>query len=292
MSACGVPIGEVAPLPAANQPPASGKIGATFVDTLPADLQQENPTRTATYAVEVLNDSNRGAGLSNQVRVPLAPTLPPPPDFQAQMTADGVVLTWALESPASSGADLQYLYRVYRRRQGSPERSDIGEIALGTESHPTLVDRTFAWDTSYEYWITVVTHVETASQPCPAGPDAAPCTPITVEGADSPPITIFTHDVFPPAVPSGLQAVFSGPGQTPFIDLIWAPDTDADLAGYNVFRREQGGTPVKINSALIKTPSYRDKDVAPGKTFWYSVSAVDERGNESARSNEASERVP
>jgi fibronectin type 3 domain-containing protein len=99
--------------------------------------------------------------------------------------------------------------------------------------------------------------------------------------------------VFPPTVPAGLQAVYSGPGQKPFIDLVWAPVTDADLTGYNVYRREEGETnPVKLNAELIKAPAYRDENVATQKKYFYSVAAVDVRGNESARSEEASEAVP
>jgi len=73
---------------------------------------------------------------------------------------------------------------------------------------------------------------------------------------------------------------------------VWAPVTDADLAGYNVYRHEEGGQAVKINSELVKTPAFRDSNVAAGKKYFYSVSAVDLRGNESARSEEASESVP
>jgi fibronectin type 3 domain-containing protein len=94
-------------------------------------------------------------------------------------------------------------------------------------------------------------------------------------------------------VPSGLQAVFSGPGQTPFIDLIWAPVTDVDLDGYNVYRREEGGGPaVKLNAEPVKAPAYRDTTVISRKHYLYSVSAVDVRGNESARSEEAAESTP
>jgi len=74
--------------------------------------------------------------------------------------------------------------------------------------------------------------------------------------------------------------------------VIWAPDTDADLAGYNVYRREASGTAMKISLELVKTPTYRDANIASGKTYWYSVSAVDLHGNESARSDETSETVP
>jgi hypothetical protein len=44
--------------------------------------------------------------------------------------------------------------------------------------------------------------------------------------------------------------------------------------------------PVKLNSELVKSPSYRDIAVTSGKTYTYSVSAVDVRGNESQRSED------
>jgi fibronectin type 3 domain-containing protein len=42
----------------------------------------------------------------------------------------------------------------------------------------------------------------------------------------------------------------------------------------------------------VKTPAFRDTHVEAGKTYQYAVTAVDERGNESAHSAEASETVP
>src|SRR5216117_3377564 len=116
--------------------------------------------------------------------------------------------------------------------------------------------------------------------------------PAEVEGDDTTEVKVFAHDSFPPAVPSGLEAVASGVGQPPFVDLIWSPNTDADLAGYNIYRHEEGTAPVKINSEVVKTPTFRDTTVVGSKKYFYSVSAVDLRGNESARSEEASEAVP
>ena len=89
-----------------------------------------------------------------------------------------------------------------------------------------------------------------------------------------------------------MQAVFSGPGQQAAIDLVWAPVTDMDLAGYNVYRHEAGGPAVKLNTEVVKTPAFRDAQVIAGKTYFYAVSAIDQRGNESARSEETSESVP
>jgi hypothetical protein len=119
-----------------------------------------------------------------------------------------------------------------------------------------------------------------------AGPEAQ------VEGDDTPEVSVFAHDIFPPAPPSGLQAVFSGENQQPFIDLIWNPNAESDLAGYNVFRHEGGSPTVKINSDLVKLPAFRDVNVSPGRKYYYSISAVDIRGNESPRSEEANESVP
>jgi fibronectin type 3 domain-containing protein len=65
-----------------------------------------------------------------------------------------------------------------------------------------------------------------------------------------------------------------------------------DLDGYNLYRHEDGTPAIKLNAVLVKTPAYRDVDVVSGKRYFYSVSAVDVRGNESVRSEEASELVP
>ncbi len=140
----------------------------------------------------------------------------------------------------------------------------------------SLTDSNIEWEKTYEYRVATATTI-------PAG---------QIDGDSSAAIAVLAHDVFPPAVPEGLQAVFSGPGQTPFVDLIWAPVSDADLDGYNVYRHEEGAAAKKINATLLKTPAYRDSDVVSGKHYFYSVTALDVRGNESAQSEEAEESVP
>ena len=268
---------------------------AMFVDTLPPQLQQQNSNRFVSYAVEALNLHARSAGLSNQVHVPLAATLPPPSNFRAKVTADGVDLTWNCALPDTTGSS--HLYRIYRRSSDNGVDLRLADVECNGGRYQ---DRSIEWEKNYEYRITVLTSAKVDEQvvPCPSSPATLgkdtrqDCSVVTVEGDDSSPQKVFAKDVYPPEVPSGLQAVFSGPGQAPFIDLLWAPATSADLAGYNVYRREESGMPVKINTDLVKTPAFRDANVAAAKTYWYSVTAVDERGNESSRSEEASESVP
>lgn len=307
---CGLPVGDAAPpadFKGREKSPAK-KLTATFIDTLPSAVGQEHPTGFATYAVEVLNTAGKGAGLSNQVHVPLVPTLPPFSNFSTQVTAQGVMIRWQCPPTGGRRTGVKYLFRIYRRPESSSSETRIAEIdATGCATGPnglvplavqpsdtvtsepkeqgniitSFLDQTIEWEKTYFYRGTVVSLVEVAGKPA-----------VEVEGDDTPEVKIFSHDVFPPAVPAGLQAVFSGPGQQPFIDLIWAPVPDADLAGYNIYRHEDGAAAVKVNSEPVKTPAFRDMQVDSGKTYFYSVSAVDARGNESGRSDEAAESVP
>lgn len=257
----------------------SAKLTASYVDNLPRDILVENPEARIFYAISVLNENGRGAGISNVVQAPALPALPPPSDFKAQVTAEGVVLSWAATAEVPAIPAVEYLYRVYRRPADGNVDTVVGELPLLTAAQ--MLDRSFDWEKTYFYRATVVTRIHEAGK-----------LDTQFEGTDTADVKVFTHDVFPPAVPSGLQAVFSGTGQQPFVDLIWAPDVEADLAGYNVYRREATGELVKLDSELVKTPAFRDMNVTPGKTYFYSVSAVDVRGNESARSQETSESVP
>ena len=254
---------------------------ASSQDVLPQSLEQQNPTGFVNYAVETLNSRGRSAGLSNRVEVPLAPTLPPPADLAAQVTADGVVLSFTSVLQEPPAPELRYTCRVYREEKGSATPVLVGEVQQGTSPQTQLVDRSLEWQKTYRYWATVVTLVQRKGQPQGE-----------VEGDNSAPITVFANDVFPPAVPIGLQAVFSSVGQQPFVDLTWAPNTDTDLAGYNVYRREQNSAWTRINSTLVPTPAYRDGNLAAGRTYFYAVTAVDVHGNESERSPETEEAIP
>ena len=275
---CGTPAGEI-PRSAATGP-AGQKVTGSFNDTLPVTLQSETPSAVATYAVQVLNRNGRGAGLSNPARVSLIRTLPPPPDFQARVTAEGVVLSWSSDVPASPNESVRYFVRVYRNLLGNEQQKTIvGEKEFGRER--TVTDSGLEWEKTYEYRAETVTVIRELNTP-----------EVQVEGDDTPTVKVFADDVFPPGTPSGLQAASSGPGQQVFVDLIWAPNTDLDLAGYNVYRREEGKAASKLNSELLKTPAYRDAGVVAGKAYSYFVTAVDARGNESAHSEEAGETVP
>jgi hypothetical protein len=283
LTQCSIPVGEAVAQPGPGTARSSTqKIARSYTDSIPEQVESDDVSAFMTYAVEVLNPAGRSAGLSNQVRVSLARTLPPPQYFSAHVTAQGVVLTWTGDAPASDPTpSVHYVYRVYRREEGNLQQILAGELPAGSEHTFSLTDSGIEWEKTYEY------HAETAT--VIAGENKPK---IQMEGDDTTEVKVLAHDIFPPAIPSGLQAVFSGPGQKTFIDLVWAPVTDVDLDGYNVYRHEDGAAPVKLNAEPLKTSAYRDANFVSGKRYFYSVSAVDVRGNESARSEEAGEKVP
>lgn len=252
----------------------------SYTDQIPATLETQNPLANLFYAVDVQNPYRRSAGLSNQAPVPLAPTLAAPANFRAELGANGIRLSWNALANVPQISGLRFVYRAYRRDIARKTQVVAGELPVQGAS-PEILDTGFEWEQTYAYWLTVVTVVAK-----PNGNEQA------VEGEDTPTLTVPAHDVFPPARPAGLQAVFSGPGQKPFIDLVWNPNSEADFAGYNVYRREPDSEAVKINSELVRSPAFRDTNVLPGHTYFYSVSAVDVRGNESPRSEEANETMP
>jgi fibronectin type 3 domain-containing protein len=91
-------------------------------------------------------------------------------------------------------------------------------------------------------------------------------------------------------------ATAAGVATEPSIDLSWQPVTDADLAGYLVYRRQgdaANGTWQRISPLQpFIGPVFHDAHVQPGHTYRYAVSAIDQLGHESARSAETEETVP
>jgi hypothetical protein len=276
MTPCDTVAGQVPPV---TGTPAKNSI--EYTDQVPSDLLKPDAKALASYAVEVMNSSGRSAGLSNQVTVPLIPVPRPPQPLTAQVTPKGVLLEWSWPEHLREASPLQFRLRIYRREENAKAQARAGEVGLPDHSEPRFLDESLEWERIYYYHATFICLT----------PDSGKGE-LEVEGDDSPEVKVVVHDVFPPAVPSGLQAVFSSVGQPNFIDLTWTPNTDDELSGYNVYRREQSGQTVKVNSQLAKIPTYRDRDIQPGKTYSYSVTAVDLRGNESAPCHESIENVP
>jgi hypothetical protein len=287
---CGEAIAQIGTSDLASSAPAARRPVVSFEDVLPSALIA--PQNQATYAIEVVNQRGRSAGLSNQVRIPLVATEPPPASFRATLDAQGPLLQWDTVSRFAPSSEISCLLRIYRRASAAAgpatSRQSQGNtgfvLAAEQPCQPgagEARDNSFEWEQEYDYKAVAVTVIATPGLPA-----------AEVEGDDSNLVHVVTHDIFPPAVPSGLQAVFSSVGQKPFIDLTWTPDTERDLAGYIVYRRTASSAFAVVTAAPLTAPAWRDNDVHPGETYFYTVAAVDVRGNQSAQSVPASESVP
>ena len=85
-----------------------------------------------------------------------------------------------------------------------------------------------------------------------------------------------------PASPSGLWTL-GGNGE---VSLTWDANSEADLAGYNVYRSTTSGSEyVQLNSSLAASASYTDSTATNGTLYHYVVTAVDTSVNESDYSN-------
>lgn len=109
-----------------------------------------------------------------------------------------------------------------------------------------------------------------------------------IESDPSDPICVTPRDTFAPVAAKGLAAV-SGSG---VVNLIWDPNTDADLGGYLILRGEAPGDTLQpLTPEPIKETRYADRSVKPGTSYVYAIVAVDRATppNRSALSNKVTE---
>jgi hypothetical protein len=195
---------------------------------------------------------------SNYIDVPIFDVSEPVANVQCVVTEKAIELQFPPPTRMLSGTPLHDLagYRIYR----SSTRDPASYKLLGETATPTYRDTPFEFGQTYYYQVRAAfgrpPHfaLSNASQ-------AVKVTPL---------------DVFPPAPPEELQGIYSAGA----VELVWTANTEADLAGYNVYRLEDA-TPRRLNKELVRTPIFRDTTSPPGKILTYYVTAVDQSGNES-----------
>lgn len=268
---------------------APGKAGE-YADELPADLTR-GPDRLLSYEVVLSNHAGKSAGPSNVAHSAAGISPPAVNGLNGQVRADGVVLNW--QPVTEPGRSVSFRIERLQLTTAAPQEAPRSLLAPATPAPAqTLVvhgkdgeDPGHAIDTSalfnqrYRYALERVSTLDLSGQS------------VEIQGLPSETIVVETKDTFPPAVPQGLVAVADAAAAT--IDLSWSPDSDSDLAAYRVYRRDVHGdlTAQRIASVGVET-SYRDTGVKPEHTYAYSVSAIDQSGNESQRSPEVEETLP
>lgn len=286
---------------------------ATYEDHLPPQLAGGAP-QLLTYTLELVNQAAHSAGLSNPAFAASGEAPANIASLAAEVRPDGVVLR--LPQPPGSATVPEYpsaaraFVRLQRhlvldlpgkasplasRRLGSTAtfgrsieqapREDQTLLvpqsvaSFSGERGTSVLDTSAASDRAYTYTAQRVLELDLAGHT------------ITIAGEPSQPITVSTRDTFPPAVPSGLVAV--AVAEEHAIDLSWTPDTEPDLAGYVVYRRETpSGSLQRLTPVPVAAPAFRDPTAISERRYAYSVSAIDLDGNESRPSTEVEEALP
>ena len=83
--------------------------------------------------------------------------------------------------------------------------------------------------------------------------------------------------------------LFGGSLEAQEIRLRWDPNSEPDLAGYNIYRSQVSGSGyARLNGSLIPINSFTDSSVQADVTYYYVATSVKEHGLESAFSDEVS----
>ena len=262
-----------------------------YLDALaPSDFWPHSDS-IANYAVRTRASVKRESEDSNLVSLPVFPASDAIDDLKPEITHAGVVLTWTPPQKTLTGSVPSIVgYHIYRA-EGEPAaqaaaagtvtanpkpRQPLTQIASTTA--PTYADIQAQFDHTYIYSVRSVAQYR----------DNA------LESADSNSVIVTPKDVFPPAAPQGLVAVFvPAQGESPaHLELSWAISAETDIAGYNIYRSEQDGVAgTRLNAELLRTPAFRDTSTVAGRRYSYSVTAVDRAGNESPASDTVSADV-
>lgn len=258
----------------------------SFSETLPPALAVGAP-RPIRYFVELTNKNGRSAGQSNAA-VALAGEAPRPvTGFSAELRKSGIVLHWTADG---ENIAIRLHRTLVSGRKAPAQAGPLKEPAEPAEQNFLIendagraLDRSIVFGQTYEYTAQRIARVQADGKA------------LELASTVSAPIRIEALDIFPPAAPTGLVAVATVPegGTKAAIDLNWQPNSESDLAGYFVYRREGDGGWQRISPAQPQiAPAFHDTQIQPGHTYMYAVSAVDHDGHESARSAEAQETAP
>jgi Fibronectin type 3 domain-containing protein len=98
------------------------------------------------------------------------------------------------------------------------------------------------------------------------------------------------EDVTPPATPTGLTGALSADALS--ISLTWSANTEADLAGYNLYVSMDGIEYIKVNAEPLTDTSYSYGGITGNTRYYFKLSALDVNGNESKQTREMTLKTP
>ena len=164
---------------------------------------------------------------------------------------DTIKITWA----ANTDDDFD-LYRVYRSItvDSLPLYQKVSETGL-----TTYIDAGVDYGTLYFYRVSAVDENDNESEKSAA----ISCEPV---------------NIFAPQTPTGFTAYgYNLPGESPYVELRWTPNTESDFLHYNVYRHTSRAFTSDSAYFITQTTEthYSDNTVDVGQRYYYRLTAVD-----------------
>jgi fibronectin type 3 domain-containing protein len=253
---------EIADISMANPAPAEVKAGAVF-------WSDKNLRYGQVYSYRIRAVSVRGGAsqLSEEVRVVPLLSLAPPKDIEAVAGDGQIMLSWERVTTRSDGSQYEGFvgYNIYRGTDsGRYEDTPLNKEPIRTNSYK---DTAVVNNKTFFY---IIRSVDSPTLPWK-------------ESLDSAEVSAMPRDMTPPERPNGLTVV-PGVGR---IFLTWNENKEKDLAGYYVYRSVKSGRNYeRLTDKLLNRTTFSDLTVKPGAVYYYTVTAVDQSGNESPMSKE------
>ena len=263
-----------------NEYVQKGKV--EFQDPISAEELKTHAGEAVIYRVRTYVSPKKISANSQDLSLKLYPVPAPITSMDVELTENAIRLKWQAPARTTAGEPIGAIseYHVYRGEL-DPDMAEAAKkeprkgtwktplLQIATATLPEYQDVGFDYGRTYAYMVRSVIQVQG----------------MPLESSDSPLVVLTPKDTFPPAAPEELVAAVL-PGEShgaQVVDLSWSINLETDLAGYRVYRSEQEGTRGELlTKELLLTPAYRDTSVKSGQKYWYSVSAVDKAGNESA----------
>jgi len=161
-------------------------------------------------------------------------------------------------------------YRVYRKLEGQEldKPAEFEEISKGNVLLEFFEDTDTGIDATYSYYVTVVSSDNIYSSPSNTA-------------------TLKLSDIYPPDPPVNL-VVFKGKDH---MFLTWEKAKDKDFSHYIIYKNSSNSQDgFKPLTGQVTDNFFKDNKVKPRVTYFYYITAVDNKGNESNRSNLVKEK--
>ena len=244
-----------------------------FTEKLNPTADSEDFQNWFHYAVKLYNKKGKSGPVSKSAATYPALVPKAPSNFVALISEKKITLSWAPVTTDMAGnfaGDRPVTYNVYRGT--SADMAPVAPLNSSALNETSYEDTTIQFGQSYYYFVRAQFSTNRKEQ----------------ESSASNAVLVFPQDIYPPRATEDLNVVSAREGMV----LIWAPNPEQDVAGYNIYRSTQSGTGFeRVNQDLVYETTFTDSDVKPEQTYYYVVTAIDNAPvpNESKFSNEVSE---